>query len=640
MNRITFSPRRPHAKRRRQCSRRLELELLEARNLLSFTNVLVNNPAEDTVPKEDTQSETAIVLGAHSNIIAAYNDSGNFSYPTPLNPTIGGYSVSSNAGGSFTDQGELPSSGPYWANSDPVLARSNKTGTILLSMGSVNTDTVNSPTGGVGETELVYRSTNNGGTFASPIIASPGFVPGVDVADKGWMAVDNYPGPGYGNVYLAWTDYFTEKNGTQDNGGTFLTRSTDDGQTWGPSGGVPIVTKAIDGNEASHGTFVAVGPDHAVYVFYWSFGYQSGGETELMRKSTDFGQTFGPQVIVANLKTNGGNGDLGLTNSTNDKFRSNAYPQAAINPVTGDIYVVYNDNGQGNDKGDIYFTESTDGGNTWSSPVRVNDDNTRNDQWMPAIAVTPDGSHVGISWYDRRLDPADNLIDRFGEIAGISGHTVSFTPNFRITDVSFPPAFGQDPVINPTYMGDYDQATADNNYFYATWGDNRLSDAFFANQPDVRFAKIPVNGSESDAALLAASSAGGAPAASTGTAAVPLPNAGPADPARERALPPGDFLAVAAGLAWPFPGQAMTAVAAALTPAAPLPPLASLCSNTLDSNAADGAYGVPPGQGEGGGMDIAPKTTVYLDAFTVAYTINNTADVDPNIDGTYLLRSC
>src|SRR5262249_13743982 len=69
-----------------------------------------------------------------------------------------------------------------------------------------------------------------------------------------------------------------------------------------------------------------------------------------------------------------------------------------------------------------------------------------------------------------------------------------FGANFRITDVSFPPAFDQDPFMATGYMGDYDMVTADNNYFYTTWGDNRLSDAFFANQPDVRFAKIPVEG--------------------------------------------------------------------------------------------------------------------------------------------------
>jgi hypothetical protein len=127
---------------------------------------------------------------------------------------------------------------------------------------------------------------------------------------------------------------------------------------------------------------------------------------------------------------------------------------------------------------------------------------TPNDQWQPSIAVTPDGSHVGIFWYDRRLDPANNLIDRFGVIGNVSGHTVNFGANFRITDVSFPPAFNQDPVWGASgYMCDYDMATADNNYFYTTWGDNRLSDAFFANQPDARFARVPVGG-ETDPSLV------------------------------------------------------------------------------------------------------------------------------------------
>jgi hypothetical protein len=58
-------------------------------------------------------------------------------------------------------------------------------------------------------------------------------------------------------------------------------------------------------------------------------------------------------------------------------------------------------------------------------------------------------------------------------------------------------------------MGDYDQAVADNSYFYTTWGDNRLGDAFFANQPDVRFAKIPVTGLQTDTVLTAAGSSGG-----------------------------------------------------------------------------------------------------------------------------------
>src|SRR5262245_46657880 len=98
-----ISTQRPHTKNRRQSSARLTLELLEARNLLSApTNVLVNNPAEDTTA-QDTQSETAIVLGPNSKVIAAFNDD-NGSLLTSPSDSIIGYSVSSNGGASFQDQ--------------------------------------------------------------------------------------------------------------------------------------------------------------------------------------------------------------------------------------------------------------------------------------------------------------------------------------------------------------------------------------------------------------------------------------------------------------------------------------------------------------------------------------------------------
>jgi hypothetical protein len=479
---------------------RPEVELLEARNLLSAppTNVLVNNPAEDTIPMQDTQSETAIVLGSKSNAVVAYNDTGLYSYPTPLNPNLLGYSLSTNGGTSFTDEGQPQPNPPYWQGTDPALARSSKTGTIFLSSTSGNTDLP-----GVGERVLVSRSLDNGATFAPPLDGSPGFVLGVDRVDKPWIAVDNYPGPGYGNVYLVWTDFQFKNNGSLTDKGIFFTRSTDDGQTWGPSGSVPIAVQPQTGVQDA---WVTVGPDHSVFVIWW-FGEQS--QEILMSKSTDQGQTFSAPVVVTGLRTNGGLGDLGLTysNTNSSTFHTSVIPQAAVNPVTGDIYVVYPDKPKNpKDNADIFLTMSTDGGSTWSNPLRVNDDATTTDQWNPAIAMTPDGTHLFITWYDRRNDPTNNsLIDRYGVIGTISGHTVSFAPNFGITDVSFPPAFGQDSLFlgagDTRYMGDYDQAVADNNYFYTTWGDNRRSDAFFANQPDVRFAKIPVEG-ETDPSLV------------------------------------------------------------------------------------------------------------------------------------------
>src|SRR5262249_41646446 len=158
------------------------------------------------------------------------------------------------------------------------------------------------------------------------------------------------------------------------------------------------------------------------------------GPDILMRTSTDLGQTFGDTSIVTTLKTHGLNGDLGLTDSSGRGFRTNAFPQAAVNPVTGDIYVVYADQTNGSaDRADIFSPQAPEGEKHWRNPPRVNDDATNTDRGPPPGAMPPDGSHIAIFWCARRLDPANNLINRFGVIGDVCGSTVNFRPNFRIT---------------------------------------------------------------------------------------------------------------------------------------------------------------------------------------------------------------
>jgi hypothetical protein len=107
--------------------------------------------------------------------------------------------------------------------------------------------------------------------------------------------VDNYPGSGYGNVYLAFEDFSTNAPYNR----ILLTRSTDDGISWGPNGGTPVVIPGSNGNTNFAAAFVTVGPDHAVYVFWWD---HVKGPNLMMSKSTDRGQTFGDPVIVTGLK--------------------------------------------------------------------------------------------------------------------------------------------------------------------------------------------------------------------------------------------------------------------------------------------------------------------------------------------------
>src|SRR5258708_35764641 len=125
-----------------------------------------------------------------------------------------------------------------------------------------------------------------------------------------------------------------------------------------------------------------------------------------MRKPAGQGVTFGAPVTVTTLVGAGVNGDLGLG------FRSNSFPQAVVNLVNGNIYVVYDDKGTATgDRGDIYFRQSTNGGATWCAAVKANDGTTNHDQWQPALAASPHGSKLGSICEGRPVNAGNRLLD-------------------------------------------------------------------------------------------------------------------------------------------------------------------------------------------------------------------------------------
>src|SRR5206468_7386057 len=118
---------------------------------------------------------------------------------------------------------------PEGDSSDPVMVTDELTGTIYYT----------TLRRGVGV--LCYRSFNGGATFTSPVEAAPGFDPGDDI-DKEWLAVDNFPGTGRGNVYHAFRLFDYDAPGP-DPAGIYLTATTDGGDNWGPGGGVFIASE-------------------------------------------------------------------------------------------------------------------------------------------------------------------------------------------------------------------------------------------------------------------------------------------------------------------------------------------------------------------------------------------------------------
>jgi uncharacterized delta-60 repeat protein len=414
----------------------------------------IHNDNGATATSGFVQSETTLVAFG-STVVVGFNDSGSY------NMTSGkftGFSRSTDGGGTFTDGGQLPSTSQGDAG-DPVMARNDTSGRIYFATLQFNAGGIN-----------VFRSDDGGNTWLAPIQGAPGS----GSSDKEWIAVDNNAGPGQGNVYLLVRDFSSAKNGI------YLYKSTDIGSTFGPSGGTPI---ALAGSGNVQGPFVTIGPDHAVYVFY----FDNSTTTEYIKvvKSTNQGASFGAPVTIATLATKGVNGDLGLSGIRNGisgaaGFRSSAFPHAAVNPVNGQLYVTYGDRGtKPGDKGDVYFQMSSDGGASWGSPVRVNSDATTTDQWQPTIAASTDGRRVGVFYYSRQEDSAgNNLFRYYGSLGAVSNPsdpsaTVTFGTNFAVSNTASLPEFGRDSLVNGSYMGDYNQAVATPGFFNVTWSDNR-----------------------------------------------------------------------------------------------------------------------------------------------------------------------
>ena len=432
-------------------------------------DVLTNNNAGASSTVGFTQSETSVIAFGNT-VLVAFNDSGSTAGGTNK---FTGFARSTDNGNTFVDGGVLPTNSTGDAG-DPVLARNDSTGRIYFATLQASSTPVN----GI----AVFHSDDGGFTWSAPAQGTPG-KPTTGLQDKEWIAVDNFAGAGNGNVYLTERDF-------GPGNGIYFYRSTDNGSTFGPSAGTLIAS----GTTASvQGAFVTVAPDHSVDVFWYA------GTTIQMRKSVDQGLTFGAPITVATFLTpDGTNGDLALTGLRQGTalasiFRSSKFPQAAVNPVTGNIYVTYNDNPTGTDRADVFVVQSTNGGATWGAPIKVNDDATTTDQWQPTLAVTPGGDKLGIFFYSRQEDPTgNNLFKYYGRIADISGATLTFTPSFAVSDTASLPEFGRDAVVNPVYMGDYNTAYATPGFFDVSWSDNRddLIGGTGQKDPNVYFKSI------------------------------------------------------------------------------------------------------------------------------------------------------
>ena len=280
---------------------------------------------------------------------------------------------------------------------------------------------------------------------------------GTKAQDKHWAAVDWKNN----NIYVTWTQF--DQYGTSDPAyfsNILFSQSTDGGITWSPALQINKVSgDCVDDDNTTEGAVPCVGPDGQVYVSW------AGPAGIVFDRSLDQGNTWLDEDIFVSDFPGGWAYDIpGI-------YRANGLPvttcDASGGPYRGTIYINWSDQRNGNDDTDVWLAKSTDGGNTWSQPIRVNNDPPGKQQFFTWMALDQTNGYLYFIYYDRRNYDNTNT-DVYMALSTDGGET--FT-NFMVSESPFLPS----PNI---FFGDYTNLTAHNNVIRPIWArchDNQMS---------------------------------------------------------------------------------------------------------------------------------------------------------------------
>jgi hypothetical protein len=378
-----------------------------------FTSVQVNVNAGHTNIVGDAANEPSITMDPTDSSKMAIGwrqfNSSSSSFRQ------GGYAYTTNGGVSWTFPNVLDSV----FRSDPVLF-SNETGTFYYLSLVANFQ------------DDIWRSLDRGQLWTRVAPATGG--------DKQWFTIDRTNSIGHGFQYQSWS------TGGNNYGGRQFTRSTDGGFTWMDPIFIPNTPSFGTLDVDSNGNLFIGGANPSDGSF-WCVR-SSNAKNAAVTPDFDLGTQVdldGEIVIGSDINPVGLIGQVFL-----------ALDRSALS-TNNNIYMLASVRRFGNTNGsDVMFSRSTDGGQTFSAPVRINDDPVSPDRWhwLGTLSVAPNG-RIDIVWLDTR-NAANNRDSQLFYSSSMDGGQ-TWSANTAVSN-SFDPSLGYP---NQEKMGDYITSVSD-----------------------------------------------------------------------------------------------------------------------------------------------------------------------------------
>jgi len=374
-------------------------------------------------------------------------------YINPTNPknmvagSVINYAHYSFDGGETWETKELKSELGIWG--DPCITADNKGNFYYFHLS--DPEGTNWSSKQILDQMVVQKSTDGGKTWSSGTGIGKHEYP--KQQDKEW-AITN---PFNGEIYLTWTEF--DKYNSKDvnhKSRILFSKSADQGKTWSNTVTLSeIEGNALDDNKTVEGAVPAVGINGEIFVS-WSMDNKI-----YFDKSEDGGKTWLEKDIIASNQPRGwGFAVPGFS-------RVNGMPVTCVdlskNKHKGTIYINFSDQRNGTDDTDIFIVKSTNNGETWSKPLRVNADITKTHQFFTWMSVDPKTGFIYIVFYDRSKyeDSQTDVVLAISKDGGntFTNQTISekpFTPNQRVFFGDYNNINAYNGIIRPIWTAYYD----------------------------------------------------------------------------------------------------------------------------------------------------------------------------------------